>query len=45
MSFYGLHGDDKMREMFEHLAALQKLFTEASAPSFFGDNLIALYPI
>ncbi len=43
MSFYGLHAADKMREKFEHLAALQKLFTEASAPSFFGDNLIALY--
>jgi hypothetical protein len=43
MSFYGLHGEDNIRAMFEHMAALQKLFTEAGAPSFFGDNLIALY--
>lgn len=42
MSFYGLRGDDEYRQMLEHLAALQKLFQDASVPSFFSDNLIAL---
>ncbi|MBT3370999.1 MAG: methyltransferase [Rhodospirillaceae bacterium] len=42
MSFYGLRGDVEHRLMTEHLAALQKLFQEAKAPSFFSDNLIAL---
>ena len=43
MSLYGLHGEENIRKMFEHMAALQKLYTESEAPSFFGDNLIALY--
>ena len=43
MSLYGLHGEEIIRKMFEHLAALQKLYIESEAPSFFGDNLIALY--
>ncbi len=34
MSFYGLHGEENIRKMFEHLAALQKLYTESEAPSF-----------
>jgi hypothetical protein len=43
MSFYGPRGDDNIRAMYEHLAALQKLFSENGSPSFFGDNLIAFH--
>ena len=34
MSLYGLHGEENIRKMFEHMAALQKLYIESEAPAF-----------
>ena len=41
MAFYGLP-KDKIPALYEHLAAIQKLYGDAGVQGFFGDNLIAL---
>ncbi len=41
MAFYGLP-KEKIPALYEHLAAIQKLYEDGNVPGFFGDNLIAL---
>ncbi|MDE0942364.1 MAG: class I SAM-dependent methyltransferase [Alphaproteobacteria bacterium] len=43
MSFYGPENNIDYRIMMDHLSALQNHFTKLSLPSFFRDNLVAIY--